>query len=124
MRFKATLSVMIGESLTWEEHGHWCVTSVASFTRSGRPQALFSLTERSVIAFVLATELTPILAAWAPYFDNMNAIIFLAPISCFDQVCCGISSIQSVAFMHSIQVLFEDTNVNRLVSNSMQGCCV
>ncbi|KIL66300.1 hypothetical protein M378DRAFT_415019 [Amanita muscaria Koide BX008] len=35
-------------------------------------------------------------AAWAPYFDNMNAIIFLAPISCFDQV------------------LLEDPNVNRL----------
>jgi guanine nucleotide-binding protein subunit alpha len=25
-------------------------------------------------------------SAWAPYFDDMNAIIFLAPISCFDQV--------------------------------------
>ncbi|KAF9467322.1 guanine nucleotide binding protein, alpha subunit [Collybia nuda] len=31
---------------------------------------------------------TPInlLAAWAPYFDNMDAIIFLAPMSGFDQV--------------------------------------
>ncbi|KAF5385786.1 hypothetical protein D9615_002338 [Tricholomella constricta] len=35
-------------------------------------------------------------AAWVPYFDNMDAIIFLAPISCFDQV------------------LAEDPNVNRL----------
>lgn len=35
-------------------------------------------------------------AAWAPYFDNMDAIIFLAPISCFDQV------------------LAEDPSVNRL----------
>ncbi|KAF8348185.1 guanine nucleotide-binding protein alpha-4 subunit [Amanita rubescens] len=35
-------------------------------------------------------------AAWASYFDNMDAIIFLAPISCFDQV------------------LVEDPNVNRL----------
>lgn len=26
------------------------------------------------------------LAAWAPYFDNMDAIIFLAPISGFDEV--------------------------------------
>ncbi|KAF4616462.1 hypothetical protein D9613_008757 [Agrocybe pediades] len=26
------------------------------------------------------------LAAWAPYFDDMDAIIFLAPLSCFDQV--------------------------------------
>ncbi|KNZ71357.1 Guanine nucleotide-binding protein alpha-4 subunit [Termitomyces sp. J132] len=35
-------------------------------------------------------------AAWVPYFDNMNGIIFLAPISGFDQV------------------LDEDPNVNRL----------
>ncbi|KAF8632876.1 hypothetical protein AX17_004724 [Amanita inopinata Kibby_2008] len=34
--------------------------------------------------------------AWAPYFDDMDAIIFLAPISCFDQV------------------LAEDPSVNRL----------
>ncbi|KAL4250269.1 P-loop containing nucleoside triphosphate hydrolase [Abortiporus biennis] len=34
--------------------------------------------------------------AWAPYFDDVNAIIFLAPISAFDQV------------------LAEDTRVNRL----------
>ncbi len=24
-------------------------------------------------------------AAWPPFFDDMNAIIFLAPISCFDE---------------------------------------
>lgn len=35
-------------------------------------------------------------AAWAPYFQDVDAIIFLAPISCFDQV------------------LVEDTTVNRL----------
>jgi len=35
-------------------------------------------------------------AAWAPYFDDMNAILFLAPISCFDQM------------------LDEDPTVNRL----------
>jgi len=35
-------------------------------------------------------------AAWAPYFDDMNAILFLAPISCFDQN------------------LVEDPNINRL----------
>ncbi|KAJ7647554.1 guanine nucleotide binding protein, alpha subunit [Roridomyces roridus] len=35
-------------------------------------------------------------AAWVPYFDDMNAIIFLAPLSCFDQV------------------LAEDETVNRL----------
>ncbi|OSX63438.1 hypothetical protein POSPLADRAFT_1140001 [Postia placenta MAD-698-R-SB12] len=37
-----------------------------------------------------------LVAAWAPYFDDMNAIIFLAPISCFDQM------------------LEEDPTVNRL----------
>lgn len=37
------------------------------------------------------------LAAWVPFFDNMNAIIFLAPISAFDEV------------------LAEDPSVNRLV---------
>jgi len=35
-------------------------------------------------------------AAWVPFFDDMNAIIFLAPISCFDQT------------------LAEDDSVNRL----------
>lgn len=35
-------------------------------------------------------------ASWAPFFDDMNAIIFLAPISCFDEQ------------------LREDRNVNRL----------
>ncbi|KAF8553366.1 guanine nucleotide binding protein, alpha subunit [Imleria badia] len=39
------------------------------------------------------------LAAWVPYFDDMNAIIFLAPISCFDQV------------------LQEDPTVNRLADS-------
>ncbi|KAF8136929.1 guanine nucleotide binding protein, alpha subunit [Boletus edulis] len=38
-------------------------------------------------------------AAWVPYFDDMNAILFLAPISCFDQV------------------LQEDPNVNRLADS-------
>ncbi|OAX40537.1 G-alpha-domain-containing protein [Rhizopogon vinicolor AM-OR11-026] len=38
-------------------------------------------------------------AAWVPYFDDMNAIIFLAPISCFDQV------------------LQEDPTVNRLADS-------
>lgn len=38
-------------------------------------------------------------AAWVPFFDDMNAIIFLAPISCFDQV------------------LAEDPNVNRLADS-------
>ncbi|KAG9311698.1 guanine nucleotide binding protein, alpha subunit [Chiua virens] len=40
-----------------------------------------------------------LVTAWAPYFDDMNAIIFLAPISCFDQV------------------LQEDPSVNRLADS-------
>ncbi|KAG8216486.1 guanine nucleotide binding protein, alpha subunit [Butyriboletus roseoflavus] len=40
-----------------------------------------------------------LVTAWAPYFDDMNAIIFLAPISCFDQV------------------LQEDLSVNRLADS-------
>ncbi|KAJ3496800.1 hypothetical protein NMY22_g19765 [Coprinellus aureogranulatus] len=38
-------------------------------------------------------------AAWVPYFDDMNTIIFLAPISCFDQT------------------LAEDSRVNRLADS-------
>ncbi|KNZ76308.1 Guanine nucleotide-binding protein alpha-4 subunit [Termitomyces sp. J132] len=41
--------------------------------------------------------------AWAPYFDDVNAIIFLAPISAFDQ-----------EHNMSHQVLAEDPHVNRL----------
>ncbi|KIK95545.1 hypothetical protein PAXRUDRAFT_826893 [Paxillus rubicundulus Ve08.2h10] len=40
-----------------------------------------------------------LVTAWAPYFDDMNAIIFLAPISCFDQV------------------LQEDPSINRLADS-------
>ncbi|KIJ14579.1 hypothetical protein PAXINDRAFT_169727 [Paxillus involutus ATCC 200175] len=40
-----------------------------------------------------------LVTAWAPYFDDMNAILFLAPISCFDQV------------------LQEDPSVNRLADS-------
>jgi guanine nucleotide-binding protein subunit alpha len=40
-------------------------------------------------------------AAWVPFFDNMDAIIFLAPISCFDQT------------------LAEDPTVNRLQDSIM-----
>ena len=52
-------------------------------------------------------------AAWAPYFDNMDGIIFLAPISCFDQVrgCC----VSECIFNSRLQVLAEDPTVNRLV---------
>ncbi|KAH9926690.1 guanine nucleotide binding protein, alpha subunit [Fomitopsis serialis] len=46
---------------------------------------------RSLVSVAL-----PSLTAWAPYFDDMNAILFLAPISCFDQM------------------LEEDSTVNRL----------
>ncbi|KAH8827966.1 guanine nucleotide-binding protein alpha-4 subunit [Flagelloscypha sp. PMI_526] len=43
-----------------------------------------------------ARSVTIFVAAWVPYFDDIDAIIFLAPISCFDQV------------------LAEDSAVNRL----------
>lgn len=52
--------------------------------------------KRSSVRFLICFPL--LTAAWVPFFDDMNAIIFLAPISCFDQV------------------LAEDPNVNRLVS--------
>ncbi|KAG6861685.1 hypothetical protein C0995_013254 [Termitomyces sp. Mi166 len=45
---------------------------------------------------VTSLKYVPTDAAWVPYFDNMDGIIFLAPISGFDQV------------------LDEDPNVNRL----------
>ncbi|KAF9465088.1 guanine nucleotide binding protein, alpha subunit [Collybia nuda] len=45
-------------------------------------------------------------AAWVPYFDDMDAIIFLAPISCFDQV------------------LAEDIKVNRLDSVKLWSAIV
>lgn len=57
-------------------------------------------------------------AAWAPYFDDMDAIIFLAPISCFDQV--YFPAFQSIpdrvlTLPFCCQVLEEDPGVNRLV---------
>ena len=52
----------------------------------------------SVVAVSVLICYLSVLAAWVPFFDDMNAIIFLAPISCFDQV------------------LMEDNSVNRLVS--------
>lgn len=45
------------------------------------------------------------LAAWAPYFDDVNAIIFLAPISGFDQT------------------LADDPLVNRLVRGILGAPC-
>ncbi|PPQ98404.1 hypothetical protein CVT24_004083 [Panaeolus cyanescens] len=57
-------------------------------------------------------------AAWAPYFDNMDAIIFLAPISGFDEVRNVGKSKHNYSIADNdigfIQVLSEDTSVNRL----------
>lgn len=50
-------------------------------------------------------------AAWAPYFDDMDAIIFLAPISCFDQV---------LAEDHKVNRLEDSVNLwTSIVSNEL-----
>lgn len=66
-----------------------CVHTLISTSREVIPSISPTLT---------GTHMLAITAAWAPYFDNMDAIIFLAPLSGFDEV------------------LTEDANTNRLVS--------
>lgn len=36
--------------------------------------------------FNYRSDIGPLAAAWAPYFDDLDAIIFLVPISGFDEV--------------------------------------
>ena len=55
-------------------------------------------------------------AAWLPYVENVNAIIFLAPISCFDERLAEVrfsssrdSSRDSLAYSH-----VQDPSINRL----------
>ena len=57
-------------------------------------------------------------AAWAPYFDDMDAIIFLAPIRWVFQVANSKDSPPLSPYLFSCfdQVLEEDNRVNRLVS--------
>lgn len=40
----------------------------------------------TLMIFNYRSDIGPLAAAWAPYFDNLDAIIFLAPISGFDEV--------------------------------------
>ena len=63
-------------------------------------------------------------AAWAPYFDDMDAIIFLAPIRWVFQVAHSKDSPPLSPYLFSCfdQVLEEDNRVNRLVSISTFHC--
>ncbi|KAF7782388.1 hypothetical protein Agabi119p4_1764 [Agaricus bisporus var. burnettii] len=54
-------------------------------------------------------------AAWAPYFDNMDAIIFLAPISCFDQV---LEEDQTVNRLEDSILLWKSVVSNPLLKNT------
>ncbi|KAF7375922.1 hypothetical protein MSAN_00006600 [Mycena sanguinolenta] len=55
-----------------------------------------NMVPQSWIVYDVGGARSVVSAAWVPYFDDMDAIIFLAPLSCFDQV------------------LAEDETVNRL----------
>jgi len=52
--------------------------------------------------------------AWAPYFDDVNAIIFLAPISAFDQV---LVEDPKVNRMEDSLLLWKTVVANRLLEN-------
>ena len=58
-------------------------------------------------------------AAWLPYFENVNAIIFLAPISCFDERLAEVNltprSLSVVCFSCSAVLRnVQDPKINRL----------
>ncbi|KIL57705.1 hypothetical protein M378DRAFT_27866 [Amanita muscaria Koide BX008] len=59
--------------------------------------------------------ITSVTAAWAPYFDDMDAIIFLAPISCFDQV---LSEDPSVNRLEDSVHLWKSVVSNKLLKNT------
>ncbi|KAJ8495139.1 hypothetical protein ONZ45_g12975 [Pleurotus djamor] len=53
--------------------------------------------------------------AWAPYFEDVNAIIFLAPISVFDQVLAEVIRLsRSSSSMLTLNIMSQDPRVNRL----------
>lgn len=54
-------------------------------------------------------------AAWVPYFDNMNAIIFLAPISAFDQV---LAEAPKVNRLEDSVMLWQNIVSNKLLQNT------
>ncbi|EAU91545.2 guanine nucleotide-binding protein alpha-4 subunit [Coprinopsis cinerea okayama7 len=78
-RFKFKNTATIGESLTLAEPVHYEVRAPSTSNPT-----------------ISLNVMCSYLAAWAPYFDNMDAIIFLAPLSGFDEA------------------LAEDPNTNRL----------
>uniref|UniRef100_A0A0W0EUY4 G-alpha-domain-containing protein n=1 Tax=Moniliophthora roreri TaxID=221103 RepID=A0A0W0EUY4_MONRR len=53
--------------------------------------------------------------AWVPYFDNMNAIIFLAPISAFDQV---LAEAPKVNRLEDSVMLWQNIVSNKLLQNT------
>ena len=60
--------------------------------------------------------------SWVPYFDDANAIIFVAPISAFDQVCFALPLFSHVLLISRFifpQYLEEDPRTNR-IDDSLQ----
>ncbi|ESK86540.1 guanine nucleotide-binding protein alpha-4 subunit [Moniliophthora roreri MCA 2997] len=56
-----------------------------------------------------------LVTAWVPYFDNMNAIIFLAPISAFDQV---LAEAPKVNRLEDSVMLWQNIVSNKLLQNT------
>lgn len=76
------------------------ISLLSSLLKDANSLLIFAALRNSMLYWRCGTT-----AAWVPFFDDMNAIIFLAPVSCFDQV------------------LMEDQSVNRLVSQFHIAFC-
>ncbi|KAM6492716.1 Guanine nucleotide binding protein (G-protein), alpha subunit [Amanita muscaria] len=70
---------------------------------------------RDLRIFDVGGHRSQVRAAWAPYFDDMDAIIFLAPISCFDQV---LSEDPSVNRLEDSVHLWKSVVSNKLLKNT------
>lgn len=57
--------------------------------------------------------------SWVPYFDDANAIIFVAPISAFDQVCSISPAFLLLTISFHAKYLEEDPRTNR-IDDSLQ----
>ena len=57
--------------------------------------------------------------SWVPYFDDANAIIFVSPISAFDQVRLPHEHIPNLIWFIGIKYLEEDPRTNR-IDDSLQ----
>ncbi len=55
-------------------------------------------------------------AAWPPFFDDMNAVIFLAPISCFDE---KLAEDRRVNRLEDSFLLWKAVCENKLLANTM-----